>query len=143
QPVTPQPPTLWERYIALFTGNKAGASKSSRLPKSERFERERGGRQPHKPESIEVTSPKLYIGNLSFHATESDLFDLFNGVGKVQSAEIVSHKYTEKSKGFAFVTMTSIAEAKRAVSELHDKDFMGRKLVVSGAKSGESRGACD
>lgn len=86
---------------------------------------------------VEVTSTKLYVGNLSFEATESDLFELFSGVGAVKNAEIVTHKYNEKSKGFGFVIMTSIDEAKRAVSELHDKEFLGRKLVVSGAKSTE------
>ncbi len=55
----------------------------------------------------------------------------------MKNAEIVSHKYNEKSKGFGFVTMMTIDEAKRAVMELHDKDFMGRKLVVSGAKTGD------
>jgi len=92
-----------------------------------------------KPELIEVSSPKLYVGNLSFDATETDLFELFNGVGKVQNAEVVSNKYTQKSKGFAFVTMLTVDEARRAVAELHDKDFMGRKLVVSGAKTSDVR----
>jgi RNA recognition motif-containing protein len=82
-----------------------------------------------------VTSPKLYVGNLSFDATESDLSELFKGFGAVQSAEIVSHKATEKSKGFGFVVMATVDEAKRAVETLHDKEFMGRKLVVSGAKT--------
>ena len=53
--------------------------------------------------------------------------------------EIVSNKHTQKSKGFAFVQMQSIEEAKRAVAELHDKDYMGRKLVVSGAKAVEEK----
>ena len=88
---------------------------------------------------VEVNSPKLYVGNLSFDASEGDLFELFNGVGKVQNAEIVSNKYTQKSKGFAFVTMLTVDEARRAVVELHDKDFMGRKLVVSGAKTNDVR----
>jgi RNA recognition motif-containing protein len=96
-------------------------------PRSERVSR--------KPESIEVTTPRLYVGNLSFDATESDLFELFNGVGQVQNAEVVTYKHNERSKGFAFVQMQSIEEAKRAVAELHDKEFLGRKLVVSGAKS--------
>lgn len=84
-----------------------------------------------------MTSPKLYVGNLSYDATESDLLELFNGVGRVGNAEIVCHQYNEKSKGFGFVIMGTIDEARRAVAELHDKEFMGRKLVVSGAKSGE------
>jgi len=92
-----------------------------------------------KPELVEVTSPKLYVGNLSFDATESDLFELFKGVGAVNNAEVVSHRETQKSKGFAFVTMSSLDEAKRAVLELHDKEFMGRRLVVSGAKTSDVR----
>jgi len=56
-------------------------------------------------------------------------------VGEVQNAEIVTNKATYKSKGFGFVTMLTVDEAKRAVGELHDKQFMGRSLVVSGSKS--------
>ncbi|OJV17411.1 MAG: hypothetical protein BGO12_18690 [Verrucomicrobia bacterium 61-8] len=77
----------------------------------------------------------MYVGNLSFDASESDLFELFNGVGSVQNVEVVANKYTMKSKGFAFIQMQSVDEAKRAVAELHDKEYMGRKLVVSGAKA--------
>ena len=78
---------------------------------------------------------------MSFEATEGDLSELFSGVGTVQNVEIVSNRHTHKSKGFAFVQMQTIDEAKRAVAELHDKDYMGRKLVVSGAKAvDEKRG---
>jgi RNA recognition motif-containing protein len=146
-PAAPKKQTFWEKVTAFFTGKKStpagnGArrperdSRGGRNDRPDRFE----SRQSRKPEVVEVSSPKLYVGNLSFDASESDLFELFNGVGKVQNAEIVSHKYTQKSKGFAFVMMTTIDEARRAVTELHDKDFMGRKLVVSGAKTGDSRG---
>jgi len=96
-------------------------------------------RVARKPELVEVTSAKLYVGNLSFDASESDLTELFSGVGSVQSSEVVSHRETQRSKGFAFVTMTSVEEAKRAVETLHDKEFMGRKLVVSGAKTSDVR----
>jgi RNA recognition motif-containing protein len=98
-------------------------------------------RSPRRPESVEVTTPRLYVGNLSFDATESDLFDLFNGVGAVQNAEVVTYKHNQRSKGFAFVQMLTVEEAKRAVQELHDKEFLGRKLVVSGAKSSEHHSA--
>ncbi len=86
---------------------------------------------------VEVSSPKLYVGNLSFDANESDLLELFKGVGSVRNAEIVTHRETDRSKGFGFVLMTTLEEAKRAVEELHDREFLGRKLVVSGAKSSE------
>jgi RNA recognition motif-containing protein len=116
----------WDKIAEFFLGPQKRTSENGakKQPK-----------QVHRQEVVEVTSPKLYVGNLSFDATESDLFDLFNGVGSVQNAEIISHRQTQRSKGFAFVTMQSIDEAQRAVKELHDKEFMGRKLVVSGAKS--------
>jgi RNA recognition motif-containing protein len=81
----------------------------------------------------------LYVGNLSYDASESDLFELFNGVGDVRNAEVVVNNRTQRSKGFAFVTMASTEEARRAVSELHGKDFMGRSLQISGAKPASSR----
>lgn len=150
---TPQKQTLWQKIIGFFTGksksqqparkypayqprqqsNTSSEPREQREPRAPREPRE--AREARKPEEVEVTSEKLYIGNLSFDAAESDLLELFNGVGQVQNAEIVTHKETEKSKGFGFVTMTTIDEAKRAVTELHDKEFMGRKLVVSGAKT--------
>jgi RNA recognition motif-containing protein len=91
------------------------------------------------PEQVEVTSARLYVGNLSFDAAESDLTELFSGVGLVQNVEIVMNRHTMRSKGFAFVQMQTIDEAKRAVAELHDKEYMSRKLVVSGAKAVEER----
>ena len=102
---------------------------------------ERPERAARKPESVEVTTARLYVGNLSFEATESDLFELFNGVGQVQNAEVVTYKHNQRSKGFAFVQMNTVEEAQRAVTELHDKEFLGRKLLVSGAKSSEHHSA--
>lgn len=92
---------------------------------------------PERPKRTrnEVTSGRLYVGNLDYSTGEAELEDLFRGVGNVLSAEVVTNPRTQQSKGFAFVEMGSIAEAKRAVSVLDDKDFMGRKLIVSGARS--------
>jgi hypothetical protein len=142
-PVQPKKETLWQKIAAFFSGRSSTESPSdvdtpgngdSEQPK-------RGARSVsfRKPEIVEVTSPRIYVGNLSFDATEGDLFELFNGVGSVQNVEIVSNKHTQKSKGFAFIQMQSLEEAKRAVAELHDKDYMGRKLVVSGAKALEEK----
>jgi len=126
--------TFWQKLIGFFKPAQKTAAVSSRNGGSAAQPSSRASR---KPEAVEVTSPKLYVGNLSYDASENDLFELFKGVGSVKNAEIVTHKYNEKSKGFGFVTMTTVDEAKRAVFELHDKEFMGRKLVVSGAKSGD------
>jgi RNA recognition motif-containing protein len=133
--------TLWEKIVAFFNGN--GSPPIARVPQQPRNgsaqQQGRGDNQPartsRKPESVAVTTPRLYVGNLSFEATESDLFELFNGVGQVQNAEVVTYKHNQRSKGFAFVQMNTVEEAQRAVTELHDKEFLGRKLLVSGAKS--------
>lgn len=133
--------TFWQR-ILLFLRLKRNGGKSAR-PVTERSRPipspSTAPRTAPKPELVEVTSPRLYVGNLSFQATENDLSELFSGVGTVASAEVVTHRATERSKGFAFVQMQSIDEAKRAVRELHDQEFMGRKLVVSGAKVSDTR----
>jgi hypothetical protein len=136
----PAKQSFWQKITAFFTGGKPGpASRPVSQPaRNNGFE---PSRSPRKPESVEVTTPRLYVGNLSFDATESDLFDLFNGVGAVQNAEVVTYKHNQRSKGFAFVQMLTVDEAKRAVQELHDKEFLGRKLVVSGAKSSEHHSA--
>ena len=141
-PQAPAKLTFWQKLKSFFTGGAKPSSSNGNASAPRVRDENRGNgrdrdRQSRKPESVEVTSPKLYIGNLSFDATESDLFDLFNGVGAVRNAEVVTNKYNDKSKGFGFVTMASVDEAKRAVIELHDKDFLGRKLVVSGAKSSD------
>lgn len=146
EPRTPQRPpakkTFWQKLVSFFKPDTkpAGASPRPAYPSYNGGSAGTGRgetRTARKPELVEVTSPKLYIGNLSYDATENDLLELFNGVGMVKSAEVVTHKDTDKSKGFGFVAMSTVDEARRAVTELHDKPFMGRKLVVSGAKTSE------
>ncbi len=158
---TPSPakPTFWQKVTSLFGSRPATKSAASlskptvhpanaparRSPErsdrpersSDRGPKPEGSRVSRKPEVVEVTTPRLYVGNLSFDAAENDLSELFNGVGQVVSVEVVTHKQTQRSKGFAFVQMAGVDEAKRAVLELHDKEFMGRKLVVSGAKNAD------
>ncbi len=139
--------TLWQKITGFFTGSKPtipaarqeASSTSARATTERADSRAKSStdtpRISRKPEAVEVTSPRLYVGNLSFDATETDLTELFNGVGQVVTVEVVSHRQTQRSKGFAFVQMQTVDEAKRAVQELHDKEFMSRKLVVSGAKN--------
>lgn len=130
--------SLVQRIMDLFTGGGKPAAKPAQAARGNGAQPPRPSR---KPEAVEVTTPRLYVGNLSFDATESDLFELFNGVGAVQNAEVVTYRHNQRSKGFAFVQMNTVEEAKRAVEELHDKEFLGRKLVVSGAKSSEHHSA--
>jgi RNA recognition motif-containing protein len=134
--------SLLQRIMDLFTGGGKPAAKPAQTqPARGNGSQPNTARPSRKPEAVEVTTPRLYVGNLSFDATESDLFELFNGVGAVQNAEVVTYRHNQRSKGFAFVQMLTVDEAKRAVEELHDKEFLGRKLVVSGAKSSEHHSA--
>ena len=102
----------------------ARGERPTRKPRAPRDSREpRAPREPRQsaaPNPDAVTGPRLHVGNLSYDAAESDLTDLFNGVGKVQNIEVVYHRETQRSKGFAFVQMLTIDEARRAVTELHD-----------------------
>lgn len=82
---------------------------------------------------------KLYVGNLSFGTTEGDLNKLFASCGTVTSCSMIIDKFTGKSRGFAFVEMSSPSEAAKAISELHGKEFDGRALTVNEAKPREDR----
>jgi len=106
-------------------------SESERRPSPARRE---GEVKTPKRNRSEVTSNRLYVGNLDYATGEPELEELFRGVGNVLSAEVVTNPRTQQSKGFAFVEMGSLEEAKRAVSVLDDQEFMGRKLIVSGAR---------
>lgn len=107
------------------------AAKPATQPKRERAPRERarGG------DRSTVESPRVYVGNLSYDVTEQDLQELFKGVGPVRNVEIVYNRSTHRSKGYGFVEMLHMDEAANAVEVLNDQFFMGRKLIVSGAKS--------
>ena len=82
-----------------------------------------------------VSSARIYVGNLSYDATEQDLQELFKGVGPVRGAEIVYNRNTHRSKGYGFLEMLHQDDAVRAVEVLNDQPFMGRNMIVSGAKS--------
>ena len=88
-----------------------------------------------------MENSRLYVGNLSYDVVENDLTDLFKGFGNVKNVEIVYNKRTQRSKGFAFVQMVSIDDAKRATEVLHEQPFMGRNLIVNGARTVEEEKA--
>ncbi len=76
---------------------------------------------------------KLYVGNLSFRASEEDLKGLFSEAGTVQSVKIPLDSYSGRSRGFGFVEMSSPSEAEKAISLFNGKTFMDRTLIVSQA----------
>ena len=82
---------------------------------------------------------KLYVGNLSFDTTENDLEELFGQFGKVTEAALVTDRSTARSRGFAFVTMSSAAEGQAAIDALEGKEYQGRNLTVNEARPKEDR----
>ena len=77
---------------------------------------------------------KLYVGNLSYSVSSSELETLFSQYGTVESADVISDKMTGRSKGFGFVEMGSDAEAQAAIAALNGKENQGRPLTVNEAK---------
>jgi cold-inducible RNA-binding protein len=82
---------------------------------------------------------KLYVGNLPFNTTENELQEMFSQAGAVQEVMLMQDKFTGKSRGFAFVTMSSEQEAQKAIAELNGKTIEGRALTVNEARPRESR----
>ncbi len=143
--------TGFQKFVKFITfglvdpSKKTKATAAKREPRPEKSERperpERAKsadgtpRERRAPKFVEPTTPRLYVGNLSYDATASDLEQLFSAYGTVTEASIVSHSDSQRSKGFAFVVMSSVEEAKAAATALNDKEFQGRAMLVTGAKS--------
>jgi len=85
-------------------------------------------------------STKLYVGNLAFQTTSQELQQLFGQAGTVQSASVVEDRDTGRSRGFAFVEMSSEEEATSAIDQFNGKEVGGRALKVNEAKPRENRG---
>ncbi|OIP62205.1 MAG: RNA-binding protein [Nitrospirae bacterium CG_4_9_14_3_um_filter_53_35] len=86
-------------------------------------------------------SMKLYVGNLSYEMSESQLSDLFTPFGAIESAKIITDKYTGNSKGFGFVEMSSREEGEKAISELNGKQINNRAITVNEARPKPERGS--
>ena len=84
-------------------------------------------------------STKLYVGNLAFQTTSQELQQLFGQAGTVQSASVVEDRDTGRSRGFAFVEMSSQEEANSAIEQYNGKELGGRALKVNEAKPRENR----
>ena len=82
---------------------------------------------------------KLYVGNLSFNTTENELQELFAQAGTVQEVSLMQDKFTGKSRGFAFVTMSSEEDAQNAILKLNGQTVEGRALTVNEARPREPR----
>ncbi len=148
-------PSLVERILRFFgfgkkeelSSNKRKKGNTTRQqqerpPRKTRIAKGRsneGGNPAARSERRRATSTpptrnaRLYVGNLSYEATESELEDLFKGFGHVRSVEVIYNPRTYKSKGYAFVEMCHLKDAQQAAEVLHGQPFMGRELMVSAA----------
>ena len=85
----------------------------------------------------------IYVGNLSWDVTQEDLQEAFQAHGQVASVNIITDKYTGKSRGFGFVEMPNEEEARAAISALHEQELKGRNMNVNEARprtEGRGRG---
>jgi cold-inducible RNA-binding protein len=86
-----------------------------------------------------IMSTKLFVGNLSFNATENQLQDLFGAHGNVIEVDVITDKFSGRPRGFGFVTMETKEAADAAIQALHGKEFDGRALTVNEARPREDR----
>ena len=82
---------------------------------------------------------KLYVGNLPFNTTENELQEIFSQAGAVQEVTLMQDRFTGKSRGFAFVTMSSDEEAQNAISKFNGHTMDGRPMTVNEARPREQR----
>ncbi|NCX47416.1 MAG: hypothetical protein EBW82_02165 [Verrucomicrobia bacterium] len=108
------------------------------------YSRQRNGRtdgpRPQRTRTappMEVLTPRLYIGNLSYDASESDVFDHLSKIAAVKNVEVV-REGGGNSKGFGFAEMQTLEGAQEVAKKLHDTDFMGRLLIAPRGTSGLS-----
>ncbi|MDP1808156.1 MAG: RNA-binding protein [Actinomycetota bacterium] len=83
---------------------------------------------------------KIYVGNLSYDTTETQIREAFAAVGEIESVSLIIDRDTGRSKGFAFVEMTNDAEAKSAIEQLNGTEVDGRTMNISEARPREERG---
>ena len=82
---------------------------------------------------------RLFIGGLSYTTTSEELKELFSKIGEVTTADVITDKFTNQGKGFAFVEFADDANADKAIKELNGTEFGGRKIVVNEARPREER----
>jgi len=81
-----------------------------------------------------IKKMKVYVGNLPFSVGDEKLKEMFSSYGEIEEVSVIKDKFSGRSKGFGFVTFKNDEEAKKAISEMNDKDVEGRNLKVNEAK---------
>ena len=86
-----------------------------------------------------MSESRLFVGNLPYQITAQDLQELFSQAGVVATVNLMMDRFSGRSRGFAFVDMSSLDEANKAVELLNEKEFQGRPLTVNLARPREDR----
>lgn len=126
--------------IGRFTGRRkaakeaAGRAQQPKPQKKQPLPRREPRTDAPRP-AIPAGSVELYVGNLSYDMTEDLLRKEFEAFGKVDSVRVVTNRYNNKSKGFAFVVMPNRDEAEKAIAGTNDKEVMGRAMRVNEAQN--------
>lgn len=124
--------------IGFLVGRRKAAKGGVKKPQQAQKKQQPVRRDPRPVTArppIPAGSVELYVGNLSYDMTEDQLRQTFEAFGKVDSVRLVTNRYNNKSKGFAFVVMPNRPEAEKAIAELNDKDVMGRLMRVNEAQN--------
>jgi len=82
---------------------------------------------------------RIFVGNIPYSAGDEELKKIFEDAGKVESANVIMDKFSQKSKGFGFVEMSTDEEAEKAIKELNGKELDGRALIVNEARPMKER----
>ena len=125
--------------IGFLVGRRKAVKGTPKKPQQPQQKKQPQQRREPRPEPsrppIPAGSVELYVGNLSYDMTEDQLRQTFEAFGKVDSVRVVTNRYNNKSKGFAFVVMPNRAEAEKAIAEMNDKEVMGRPMRVNEAQN--------
>ena len=128
-------------YIIGFLVGRRSAAKNGakKAPQPQQKKQQAPVRRDPRPVTshppIPAGSVELYVGNLSYDMTEDQLRQAFEAFGKVDSVRVVTNRFNNKSKGFAFVVMPNRPEAEKAIAEMNDKEVMGRPMRVNEAQN--------
>ena len=122
--------------IGFLVGRRNAAKGGAKKPQQKKQQPVRRDPRPVTARPpIPAGSVELYVGNLSYDMTEDQLRQTFEAFGKVDSVRVVTYRYNNKSKGFAFVVMPNRPEAEKAIAEMNDKEVMGRLMRVNEAQN--------
>ena len=125
--------------IGFLVGRRSAAKGGAKKPQQAQKKQQAPVRRDPRPVTsrppIPAGSVELYVGNLSYDMTEEQLRQTFEAFGKVDSVRVVTNRFNNKSKGFAFVVMPNRPEAEKAIAEMNDKEVMGRPMRVNEAQN--------